>query len=97
MRLSEVKDFSVFKFKRIRIIKIHAHIGEHEVKGCLLGDKCEDCALVKHLADLGFIAGGEIEIKHASIFGFTLIVKVKGALYAICNNVAKHIEIEVIE
>jgi len=59
-----------------------------------MGNRCSGCALVKQLSILGFIPGEILEIEHVNIFGSPILVRIKGATYAICDIVASHIMVE---
>lgn len=83
--------------KKVRITKIHSHWKKHKKKDCVMGDKCSECLLVKHLADLGFIRGREAEVLEVGLFGSPMIVKVIGASYALCKKVSEHIEVEILK
>lgn len=89
MKLSEAKPKTKGK-----IIKIYPHMGNHTSPQ---GHSCQECVLIRRLLDLGFIKGETIEVLEIDIFHSTFMVKIKGATYAICKNVASHIEIEVFQ
>lgn len=79
---------------KVRIVEVLAHLGRHRKKDCWMGNKCMGCTLVKQLSILGFLPGEILEIEHVNIGGSPILIKVRGASYAICDIVASHIIIE---